>query len=175
MHPMIPDQIAHLLRLRVLQELELLHDALLDLAIDHRVSVGRWLNKIECDALKSSDDVAPNTIALLVTSPPTDDEIFDLSRAMDARPPPMEQLDLPQATNQPTALLSSSPWSHDPELSNLIPAASTPVYDCPSLFPDRAQRKKLHDLLLSITRGFSVDPKEEDGSQVFVLVSSGRM
>lgn len=158
-NPKLPDQVAHLLRLRILQELE------------------RLVGQVQCWGHSSSDDPSPATIIRRLTQKelevveasgtvPFDDAVAvlvmppmeaapvaktDLRAAMSAMPPEEMPGDAPSSTiSQPISTLmpiaSDANWTTDPKShgTGLLPTYSTPVYDISTAFPSSVHRAALH-------------------------------
>ncbi|KAF8076233.1 hypothetical protein FPV67DRAFT_1776787 [Lyophyllum atratum] len=187
-HPFLASQIAHLLRLRVLQELELLADQmqfLLDRGIQPKFKsrLIRRLSRDEWAAFHTEGTIPyPNAIAVLVVPPLQKDPITKRrpEPSMSAAPPKPEdtaaapKMVLPLCTLHPVA-----PAEWDPALGDeVLPEEQIPLYNGVALFPARSQRAALHALLtrlLGIERLSRHSPDEGGGpaSHAFLLCSDG--
>ncbi|KAI9000879.1 hypothetical protein BD414DRAFT_532689 [Trametes punicea] len=157
MHPLITQQIGHILRVRVLQELQLLARRLLRrrrLAKADEPSCLRRLTRAEWNEIRMSGVIPyKNAVAVLVVPPPNKDPETKM------RPPPAttsmpnpEDLvpkefprSLPLSVLYPTSV--DERWSKDEELSDIVPPSRVPLYNGVSLFPSRTQRAALHAAL----------------------------
>lgn len=143
-HALFAEQTAHLLRLRVLQELELLADkmesllgkprAVYNSKIIRRLTLREWKSIHETGVIPF-----PDAVAVLVVPPLNRDPITKLRPEGSMSAAPLVQHE------RPTPLL--------PPLSTLHPTTSqarVPYYNGISLFPAREQRAALHALLLRL-------------------------
>ncbi|KAK1236689.1 hypothetical protein PQX77_000045 [Marasmius sp. AFHP31] len=160
LHDLLGQQIQHLLRLRVLQELQLLLEQVgfRRKGLAHQTLIRR-LTRREWEHFRSTGIVQiDNAVAVLVVPPAGRD---------------------PVTKERPTPSMSSSPPSHEPQkrenpndattrpLSELLPVSpqplslnsgppedlathQVPIYHGVPMFPDRTQRAVLHKLLLQI-------------------------
>ena len=153
--PHLPDYVAHLLRLRVLQEFELLAQRL-EYAVKHSKSLGlhgtilRRLTNEEWDTLKSTGVIPyPSAVAVL-DIPPVDVDPITNERpqpSMSALPP--EDEDRP-ADAPPISVLmpTSTGFLKDPD--GILPHAQVPLYNSKAAFPSRSQRAALNAILTRI-------------------------
>ncbi|KAG5637014.1 hypothetical protein H0H81_006114 [Sphagnurus paluster] len=159
-YPLLADHIAHLLRLRVLQELELLADKLQTLLnkpkqlqpkLNSRVI--RRLTRAEWNNLRTEGIVPyPNAIAIIVLPPLRKDPITKQppKPSMSAAPlvpdpatPKPRPFSLPLCTMHPVV---PYPWARG-QCEGILPAAQVPLYNGVALFPLPSQRAALHALL----------------------------
>ncbi|KAL0070896.1 hypothetical protein AAF712_002117 [Marasmius tenuissimus] len=189
LHDLLGKQIHHLLRLRVLQEIQLLLEQVgfRRKGLAHQTLIRR-LTRREWDQFRSTGILPIENAAAVLIVPPVGRD--------------------PVTKERPTPSMSSSPPSHEPEerenpndaatrpLSELLPVSpqsssstsdppeklathQVPVYHGVSMFPDRIQRAALHKLLSQVlnverkarfgrTRGSS---PEEKPSHAFVLLA----
>ncbi|GLB33654.1 hypothetical protein LshimejAT787_0105380 [Lyophyllum shimeji] len=156
-HPHLADQIAHLLRLRVLQELELLADQL-QADLDrpgrrpkYKSRIIRRLTRDEWDALRSDGTIPyPGAIAVLVVPPLQKDPITKQrpEPSMSAAPPKPEDVTTPKSAIPMCTLHPVAPAAWDPALGDgILPEERVPLYNGVALFPARSQRAALHALL----------------------------
>ncbi|KAH8830689.1 hypothetical protein DL96DRAFT_1593967, partial [Flagelloscypha sp. PMI_526] len=177
MHALVADQIAHLLRLRVLQELELLVEAMTQLKAEGRVlpasPVVKYLTTRDWDEILASGQLSQSAIAVLHLPPVNHDHSLD-HWATDPRPPPF--LVASAAVNASellhTVSVSPEPWLKDSLLASSIPLKQIPVYDGKVLFPDPAQREKLRLRLVQMCSASDLEASLRDISNMFVLHSS---
>lgn len=189
----IVDQIDHLLRVRVLQELELLADRMERWRGSHAPpSILRRLTRQEFKSIQETGEVPfENAIAVLVV-PPVNRDVVTKERPKGSMSP------LPLETEETTprirpdlplsALLLSS--KHVPQSPGPLAEERIPFYNGSTMFPARTQRAALHELLtriLAIERKtrqqlpttpkarseFSRAKQDNKASHAFVLFSSG--
>ena len=153
-HALLAEQVAHLLRVRVLQELELLGDRM-----DHFVGqvkvdtrILRRLTREEWNAIRETGVIPyPSALAVLVVPPLQRDPvtkkrpepslstspIFEDNPATPVKPP------LPMST------LHSQSMDHPdiPLGCDVLPQGRIPLYNCVTLYPLRPQRAALYNLL----------------------------
>ncbi|KAI0375781.1 hypothetical protein BV20DRAFT_1048053 [Pilatotrama ljubarskyi] len=158
MHPLITQQIGHLLRVRVIQELQLLARRLLRrrrLAKPDEPPLLRRLTRAEWNEIKTYGVIPHrNAVAVLVAPPPNKDPE---SRT---RPTPAVT-SMPDSTEDAAAKESSTslrlsvmhltgqdqPWPDSDELPDIVPPSRVPLYNGVALFPSLAQRAALHAAL----------------------------
>lgn len=168
LHVSLGRQIAHLLRVRVLQELELLADHLQfqpknmaggSSTIIRRLTRGEW------SSIKTSGVIPyEGAVAVLVVPPPNRNPITKKRPEGSMSPLPLEEDSLdakrPAKPLPPLSVLhSTSVVSEVPEgdgFPDILPNARTPLYNGLALFPARPQRAALHTLL---TRLLSIEGK----------------
>lgn len=148
-------QIAHLLRLRILQEFELLTERL-EYAVKHRRNLGtstvvRRLTYEEWGSMRSTGSLpCQNALAVLIVPPPNRNGLTKErpKGSLSALPPTDEHtLKNPPPTS---TLLSASEDSSIEEISDVLPQLRIPLYNSISAFPSRSQRAALHAFLLRI-------------------------
>ncbi|KAF9483969.1 hypothetical protein BDN70DRAFT_214299 [Pholiota conissans] len=148
--PRIHDHVAHLLRLRVLQELELLAEKL-ENAVRCRLDCGssdsilRLLTKEEWESINSTGALPYDNAAAVLVVPPVDEGRIP---NMSALPPDDEEYPAecpPVSTLLP---MKSHAWSD--ELRSTLHVLRIPLYNGMSAFPSRSQRATLHALLLRV-------------------------
>ncbi|KIY49462.1 hypothetical protein FISHEDRAFT_41653 [Fistulina hepatica ATCC 64428] len=197
-HGMVAEHVAHLLRVRVLQELELLCDALqkrlgdghlLKFSAPKDCVVVRRLTRTEWTELKETG-VAPYTdaVAIIVCPPPNrDPETKQRPEPnMSATPPP----DVLAAACKPlkpkghAAETSLHPvFSSLDECDGTLWPAQIPLYNTTALFPYRGQRAMMHLLLSRILKSqmdiaaastgeTSVARGKEKPSHAYLVISS---
>ena len=156
--PRLPDYIAHLLRLRVLQEFELLAERL-----EYRVKVLkkpkadstvilRRLTRAEWGLVQSSGFIPyPNVLAILIV-PPVNKDVVTRTRpkgSMSAAPPQADDHTKPAI--RPLSVLIPASQKIDNELgSQVISSPAVPLYNGATAFPDRFQRSALYSILVRI-------------------------
>lgn len=158
LHGRTEEHIAHLLRLRVVQEFELLAERL-----EHAMFTGknfggssvilRRLARDEWDVLKTSGTFpCENAVAVLVVPPLNKDRITKQRPTASMSPfPPQDELSTKEL--QPTSTLipvSLNSWNE--ELPTILPLLKVPLYNGASAFPSRPQRAALHGILQRILR-----------------------
>jgi hypothetical protein len=191
--PSLPEYIAHLLRLRVLQELELLTERL-EYAMRSGKSLGnpavilRRLSYDEWGTLRSTGTIPyPNAVAVLVVPRPNRHPITKERPvpSMSASPPDDEEL--PQALPPLSELV---PYSETPLIdeTGTLPNLEIPLYNSITAFPSRSQRAALYQFLTRILAAERFlkrlhrnhvpengeDPLVRKGSHAFVLCSDNR-
>jgi hypothetical protein len=152
-HPRLTDQVAHLLRLRVLQELDLLGDSLKRARKRPGSKVIRRLTREEWLAFRETGNLEqPNGVAVIVVPPLQKDANSgkypepNMSAAFiggGVLPPATFELNVPLSSTHSTSLESTGD-------ENTLPPPKIPLYHGVPLFPDRSQRAALHDLLLRL-------------------------
>ena len=190
--PSLSDYIAHLLRLRVLQELELLTEQL-EWAMRKRRNLGdyapilRRLSKAEWGSISSTGTLPyGGAVAVLVAPRPNRDRVTKErpQPSMSAQPPEDEEL---REGLPPVSVLMPNSTISVPDETGLLPPLTIPLYNSISAFPSRSQRAALYDFLtriLAVQRFFkrlrdpkrteSLEETKEDsgkGSHAFVLCS----
>ncbi|KAJ3715517.1 hypothetical protein C8R42DRAFT_681091 [Lentinula raphanica] len=167
--PSILDQIRHLLRLRVLQELQLVVDALrfrpLELVDKDRPLIRR-LSRTEWHQLRTTgvmpDTVTENVMAVIVVPPLNRHPVTkerpkglmsslptSFSDTEESKPPKFHRPALPLCTLHPTRSSDSDtvPQTDPPHVDF---HSQTPLYNGVSLFPDPSQRAMLLKLLCRV-------------------------
>ncbi|KAI0650601.1 hypothetical protein C8Q79DRAFT_395064 [Trametes meyenii] len=162
MHSLILQQIGHTLRVRVIQELELLARSLFRRrrsAKPGERSLLRRLTRAEWKEIQTTGIIPfENAVAVLVVPPPNKDPDAKM------RPVP-EPTSLPSAEEfAPRSLPKSFPMSvmhptakgetllRTDEFPGTLPASRVPLYNGLSLFPSRTQRAALHLALGEVLR-----------------------
>lgn len=161
MHPLITQQVGHLLRVRVLQELQMLTRRLLRrrrLAKADEPSLLRRLTRAEWAEIKTSGVVPhKNAVAVLVVPPPNRDPRTRTRPApsSDSMPHP-EDLSgkelpnsLPLCVMHPTV---QQEGSTSDGLPGTVPPSRVPLYNGTALFPSETQRAALHAALGEVLR-----------------------
>ncbi|KZP24688.1 hypothetical protein FIBSPDRAFT_822040 [Athelia psychrophila] len=167
LHSRLKEQIGHLLRVRALQELELLAERLQ--ANPHgaeETTLIRKLTRAEWQSIGSTGNIPyKNAVAVVVVPPVNRDPVSK------ARPEPSTSADAPAQTTttptnagtsfrRPTPPLSvlhpvTEPPIYGDILADRLPSSKVPLYNGVSLFPSRPQRAALYaslNALLSIER-----------------------
>lgn len=156
--PRLADYIAHLLRLRVVQEFELLAERL-EYAVrsgkNRRTSspILRRLTRDEWVAVQSTKS-APyeNGVAILVVPPLNKDPATKERPGASLSPlPPVDERTL-KASLPMSTLLPVSSRLVNPNLPSSLPLLHIPLYHGITAFPSRSQRSALHGILLRILR-----------------------
>ena len=164
MHSLLSSHIGHLLRVRVLQELELLADRLQTRPQGSEdTTLIRRLTRAEWKSIKSTGIIPYGNAAAVVVVPPINQNPTTKMRPQAAvdtaatkedastdRPAPPHPLP-PLSTLHPVA----EPSDHG-DLPDYLPSSKVPLYNGLSLFPSRSQRTTLHSRLtrlLSVERG----------------------
>jgi hypothetical protein len=174
LHPRLKDQIAHLLRLRILQELEILARRVIPKAKEPHTPIIRRLTRAEWKTFRKAGTIPnPGAVAVLVV-PPVKKSLLN-GGTPDASPNPTQEIHASMVSTKPS-----------PPLSVLYPASTTdaiemsglathriPLYNSTSLFPSPTQRVALHQRLCAIlkedtvTRWNQTDrPKPKNESQL---------
>ncbi|KAG2013402.1 hypothetical protein CC2G_010319 [Coprinopsis cinerea AmutBmut pab1-1] len=151
----LSDHVAHLLRLRVLQELELVGDQLNSTARGESPLVRR-LTREELDSIKSTGVVPfKNAVAILEVPAGETNPTFsvDWRAGMTPLPPPIEERtpnDMPLAPLSTLMLGASDFRGSSDQLSpssQLLPSTRVPFYNALTAFPFSSQRVALRGLL----------------------------
>lgn len=153
--PSLSNYIAHLLRLRVLQELELLTERL-EWAMRKRKNMGdyapilRRLSNAEWGSIFSTG-ILPygGAVAVLVAPRPNRDRVTKErpQPSMSARPPEDEEM---REGLPPVSVLMPNSTLSVPDETALLPPLKIPLYNSISAFPSRSQRAALYDFLTRI-------------------------
>jgi hypothetical protein len=155
-HALFAEQTAHLLRLRVLQELELLADkmewligkprAVYNTKIIRRLTLREWKSIQETGVIPFRD-----AIAILVVPPLNRDPVTKQrpEGSMSAAPLAQHERPTPLAPPLPLSTLHAT-TSLEIVNDNTIPQPRVPYYNGISLFPAREQRAALHAILLRL-------------------------
>ncbi|KAF9057725.1 hypothetical protein BJ165DRAFT_1521080 [Panaeolus papilionaceus] len=147
----LADYVAHLLRLRVLQELELLTEQVEFVAkrgfkhtpVLRRLTYEEWgqlqsTNKLHCE----------RPLAILIVPPLRKRTDAGEKPAPSMSPLPPQDQEYPQDPPSICEMLSSAQRAST--LSGSLPQRMTPLYNAVSTFPSRSQRAALHALLLRL-------------------------
>ena len=158
LHGRTEEHIAHLIRLRILQEFELLAERL-EYAMYTGKKFGgpnailRKLTRNEWNALKTSGTLpCQHAVAVLVVPPMNKDRITKQRPTGSMSPfPPQDELVTKESPPSSTLLpVSLDLWSD--EVPPILPSLKVPLYNGVSAFPSRPQRAALHDILQRILR-----------------------
>jgi hypothetical protein len=153
--PSLPEYIAHLLRLRVLQELEFLTERL-EYAMRSGKNLGnpavilRRLSYDEWGSLKSTGIIPyPNAVAVLIVPQPNRHPVTKErpTPSMSASPP--EDEERPEARPPLSELMPNSDTSLHDE-TDTLPHLEIPLYNSITAFPSRSQRAALFQFLTRI-------------------------
>lgn len=159
-------QVAHLLRLRVLQELEQLgqrmrHQVRQPIRNNEPHTILRRLTVEEFSSIQSTGKVPFGTAIAVLVVPPVDVDPATGERAltsMSALPPPEEPSPLPvDGSSPPVSILvpiSAGPQPCSSKLQpihGLLPNPTVPMYHCSTAFPYASQRAGLHELLCRVS------------------------
>ncbi|KAH9482834.1 hypothetical protein JR316_0004934 [Psilocybe cubensis] len=148
-------QIAHLLRLRILQEFELLAECL-EFSVKRHKNLGatpilRRLTYDEWGLMRSTGSLpCQNALAILICPPLNRNwRTGERPKGSFSALPPADEHAL---TNLPptSTLISASEDVSLEEVSDTLPQLQVPLYNCISAFPSVSQRAALHTLLLRI-------------------------
>ena len=153
--PSLPEYIAHLLRLRVLQELELLTERLeysmrSGKGLGHPAVILRRLTYDEWGVLKSTRIVScPNAVAILIVPQPNRHPVTKERPvpSMSASPPDDEEH--PEALPPLSELIPSSCIPLHDE-TGALPHREIPLYNSITAFPSRSQRAALFQFITRI-------------------------
>ena len=153
--PRLPNYIAHLLRLRVLQEFELLAETL-----EYRVKtfrkqpeaystvILRRLTRAEWGLMRSSGLIPyQNALAVLILPPVNKDVVTRTRPKGSMSVGPTEVDDHTKPATRPLSVLMPASQNMDTELA---PRAVVPLYNGTTAFPDRFQRSALYSILVRI-------------------------
>ncbi|KAG7097125.1 hypothetical protein E1B28_004503 [Marasmius oreades] len=186
-HAFLGEQIRHLLRLRVLQELQLVYEQLRfrPRKMANQTLIRR-LTRSEWKELQSSGvALIENAIAILVVPPVNRDHITKArpEPSMASSPPSNVSSNRTQdATSRPISVFYPAS-SNNPQQSSSGPkplaAHQIPLYHSGSMFPEPTQRAALHKILsdiLTVERraryGTNLGRAEEKPSHAFALLSN---
>jgi len=172
-HPRLKEQLGHLLRLRILQELEILARRARPKVKERHTPIIRRLTRAEWKTFQKRGTIPnPGAIAVLV-APPVKKSLLK-GGAPDASPKPTEEIRASTISTKPAPPLSAlHPASAQDslEMPGLAPHR-IPLYNSISLFPSPTQRAALHQRLCAIlkedtiTRWNQIDrPEPRDKSQ----------
>ena len=152
MHSLLSSHIGHLLRVRLLQELELLADRLQTRPQGSEdTTLIRRLTRAEWKSIKSTG-VIPygNAVAVVVVPPLNRDPVTKAKPEASVDTVPTEQdvtIDRPAPARAlpPLSTLHrvAEAKDHD-DIRHYLPSSEVPLYNGLSLFPSRSQRRALH-------------------------------
>ncbi|KAG2369938.1 hypothetical protein BDR07DRAFT_1447317 [Suillus spraguei] len=141
MAPLLSVRIGYQLRLRVLQELELLTKKLAGSPLeDPAATVLRRLTRSEWNVVRQTNSIPHRDAVALMVVPPV-----NRNPETKEKPQPSAQLDIADIVQIDT---DSSETSS--QLSPLLPVAQAPLYHGLSLFPARPQRAALYEALCKL-------------------------
>ena len=194
--PRLPDYIAHLLRLRVLQEFELLAERLeykvktLKHPKAYSTVILRRLSRAEWGLMRSSGLIPyQNALAVLILPPVNKDVVTGTRPEGSMSVALIEVDDQKKLAARPLSVLMPASQSIYNELApQAISSSVVPLYNGATAFPDRSQRSALYSILVRILvserlmkkrlRGIGASPtKNEDvesskASHAFLLCSA---
>ncbi|OAX43840.1 hypothetical protein K503DRAFT_680057 [Rhizopogon vinicolor AM-OR11-026] len=182
--PLLSLRIGYQLRLRVLQELELLTQRLADRALDDpTATVLRRLTRSEWQIVRQTNTIPhKDALALLVVPPvnknPETKEKPQASTQLAIMDIVQDDAGRPEHSEQPRPPLSVLHPVADDTSSSLLPSAQTPLYHGLSLFPSRSQRAALHKALCELlqveqhTEKSSRAHGDAKGSHAFLLCAN---
>ncbi|PFH52529.1 hypothetical protein AMATHDRAFT_1936 [Amanita thiersii Skay4041] len=170
-HPRIAQHIVHLLRLRVLQELELLVEQLehwKGSSTGEPSQILRRLTRNEWTDMKTNGHIPfGNAVAVLVVPPLNKDPTSKQKPQPSMSVAPLEQDVKATKPLPPISLLYScqeTPTnSTTASLPDILPPYQVPLYNGLALFPNRQQRVACHRLLLRI---LAIEKKRRDREHV---------
>ncbi|KAK0468449.1 uncharacterized protein EV420DRAFT_1743286 [Desarmillaria tabescens] len=196
LHSLVVKQISHLLRVRILQELQLLAEQMVHWTKRRPVPpILRRLTREEFKNVKNTGTIPyPNAVALLVVPPLKRDPQSKKKVEGSMSPLPLteeEEKVPPSVQDGPNIPLSTLyPLSSDvittSDLSQQLSSLQVPFYNGVSLFPARSQRALLHALLLRVlnierqararvkansSTGITNAKGDQKGSHAFLLCS----
>ena len=157
-HALFAEQIAHLLRLRVLQELELLGDKMKSLlgrpGAIYNNRIIRRLTRQEWKYIQSTGVIPhPEAVAILVVPPLNRDPVSRTRPEPSMSASPLIERKPPTLLNPPPPLPLSILYpttASETVNDSTLPQARVPLYNGVSLFPARPQRAALYDLLIRL-------------------------
>ena len=172
-HPRLKEQVGHLLRLRILQELEILARRARPKVKELHTPIIRRLTRAEWKAFRKRGTIPnPGAIAVLV-APPVKKSLLKGGEP-DASPNPTEEIRASTISTKPApplSVLHPASVQDSLEMPGLGPHR-IPLYNSISLFPSPTQRAALHQRLCAIlkedtiTRWNQTDgPEPRDKSQ----------
>lgn len=161
-HTLLGSHIGHILRIRVLQELELLADRLQTRPQDSEdTTLIRKLTRAEWKCIKSTGIIPyENAVAVVVVPRLNRNHLTKTRPEAVVDPGPTKQNDSddhPEPQHPPPPLSTMYPViepSDQDEISDYCPSSKVPLYNGLSLFPSRSQRAALH---AGLTRLLSVE------------------
>jgi hypothetical protein len=154
--PRLPDYIAHLLRLRVLQEFELLADRLeykmktLKRPKAYSTVILRRLTHAEWGLMRSSGFIPyQNALAVLIL-PPVNKDIVTRTRPNRSMSVALTGVNQTKPPTRPLSVLMPVSSSNGELAPQAIPSPVVPLYNGATAFPDRSQRSALYSILVRI-------------------------
>ena len=182
----LPDQISHLLRVRILQELELLLTRLrarpkADVLANPPI---RRLTQVEWTKIQENRQIPWQDAIAVINVPPTPDCI---EPSMSPFPLPLDpEMEVnaaqPVAIFYPVSRVSALPTNF--QYRDVLPSAKVPLYNVLGLFPHVAQRAAFHLFLsraqsrrLEAARSGKAENKEvsSEGSHAYLLTSNSQV
>ncbi|KAF9452071.1 hypothetical protein P691DRAFT_785426 [Macrolepiota fuliginosa MF-IS2] len=166
--PNLDTHVSHILRLCVLQTLELLVQVLqskrkADILANppiRRLSMKEWKDVQEKNQIPWKDAVA------IIHAPPVSDEI---EPSMSPLPLPLDA-DIEANASRPVATMCDLPFDSSLPTNfayrDVLPSAKVPLYEAASLFPHAAQRAVLHRLLLQAQSLYGAAHRKQEGSMM---------
>lgn len=172
-NPRLKEHIGHLLRLRILQELEILARRVRPKVKEHHTPIIRRLTRAEWKAFQKSGTISnPGAIAILVV-PPVKKYLLN-GEVPDASPTPTKEIRTSTISTKPApplSVLHPASMQNGFEMPGLA-SHRIPLYNSISLFPSPTQRAALHQRLCAVlkedtvTRWNQTDPpRPRDKSQ----------
>ncbi|KAF8803674.1 hypothetical protein BYT27DRAFT_7108919 [Phlegmacium glaucopus] len=157
--PRLPDYIAHLLRLRVLQELELLAERLEYRVKTHKHPkvhssvILRRLTRAEWGLMRSSGFIPYQDALAVLIVPPVNKDVVTGSRpegSMSVAPTEINDRAKP-ATRPLSVLMPTGSHKVENELApQMVSSPVVPLYNGATAFPNRFQRSALYSILVRI-------------------------
>jgi len=152
-HLRLKEQIGHLLRLRILQELEILARRARPKAKERHTPIMRRLTRAEWKVFQITGTIPnPGAVAVLVV-PPVKKSLLN-GGAPDASPSPTEEIRASTISTKPApplSVLHPASTKDALEMPELAPH-KIPLYNSISLFPSPTQRAALHQHLCAILK-----------------------
>jgi hypothetical protein len=152
-HPRLKEQIGHLLRLRILQELEILARRVRPKVKERHTPIIRRLTRAEWKAFQKAGTIPnPGGIAILVV-PPVKKSLLN-GEAPDTSPNPTEEIRASTISTKPAPPLSVLYPASIQDTSEMtgLAAHKIPLYNSISLFPSPTQRAALHQRLCAVLK-----------------------
>lgn len=152
-NPRLKEQIGHLLRVRILQELEILVRRVRPKVKERHTPIIRRLTRAEWKAFQKSGTIQnPGAIAILVV-PPVKKSLLN-GGAPDASPAPTKEIQASTISTKPAPPLSVL---HPASAQNAfempgLASHKIPLYNSISLFPSPTQRAVLHQRLCAVLK-----------------------
>ncbi|KIO07227.1 hypothetical protein M404DRAFT_998638 [Pisolithus tinctorius Marx 270] len=163
-HKLLATQISHLLRLRIIQELQLLEERLLRRSRrdDQEATILRRLTRAEFKELRETGELPHRDAVAVVVAPPVNrDRITKNKPAASIEPevPSDDQVapsasDFHRKVQLPLSTLHKAqchlPEKEEHPFSSLVPTAQVPLYNGLTMFPSAPQRAMLHKALCKV-------------------------